>query len=258
MNRGRLVLLTVALAALLTAAATPASSGPATPAVTFSPLQTILGGRAPGVRGKKGAAEQCGGATGVICSVVTVPLDRTGQVPGTIGLHVEVVPASGTPRGAVFLIAGGPGQGSAHVFGLGDPNTVAAFHFLFPGYTLVAYDDRGTGESGLLDCPGVQAAVTAAQQRAAATACAAQIGPARQFYSTADHAEDLEAVRVALGFDKVALFGVSYGTKLAMAYALAHPDHVERLLLDSVLVPEGPDPYSANVLRDLPATLDAF
>ena len=56
MNRGRLVLLTVALAALLTAAATPASSGPATPAVTFSPLQTILGGRAPGVRGKKGAA----------------------------------------------------------------------------------------------------------------------------------------------------------------------------------------------------------
>ncbi len=258
MNRGRLALLAVALAALLGAAATPASSGPATPAVTFSPLQTILGGRAPGVRGEKGAADQCGGATGVLCSVVTVPLDRTGQVPGTVGLHVEVVPAAGTPTGTMFLIAGGPGQGSAHVFGLGDPNAVSLFHFLFPGYTLVAYDDRGTGESGLLDCPGVQAAVTADQQRTAATACAAQIGPSRQFYSTADHAEDLEAVRAALGVDKVALFGVSYGTKLAMAYALAHPDHVGRLLLDSVLVPEGPDPYSANVQRNLPATLDAF
>jgi pimeloyl-ACP methyl ester carboxylesterase len=43
-----------------------------------------------------------------------------------------------------------------------------------------------------------------------------------------------------------------------MAYALAHPSHVERLVLDSVLPPEGPDPYSANVLRDLPATLNTF
>ena len=65
-------------------------------------------------------------------------------------------------------------------------------------------------------------------------------------------------MRQALAFDKVALYGVSYGTKLAMAYALAHPDHVERLLLDSVLPPELPDPYSANVLRDLPATLSSF
>ena len=43
-----------------------------------------------------------------------------------------------------------------------------------------------------------------------------------------------------------------------MAYALAHPDHVERLLLDSVLPPEEPDPYEANVLRNLPATLTSF
>jgi pimeloyl-ACP methyl ester carboxylesterase len=258
LNRGRLAVLAVALVALLGAASTPAASGPAAQTLAYSPLQTILGGRAPGVRTAKSAASDCGGPTGVVCSVVTVPLDRTGQVPGTIGLHVEVVPAGATPKGAVFLIAGGPGQGSAHVFGLSDSNTVALFRFLFPGYTLVAYDDRGTGESGLLDCPSIQAAVTADQQRDAATACAAQIGPTRAFYSTADHAEDLEAVRQALGFDKVALFGVSYGTKLAMAYALAHPDHVERLLLDSVLPPEGPDPYSANVLRNLPATLDAF
>src|SRR5205807_2629536 len=73
-----------------------------------------------------------------------------------------------------------------------------------------------------------------------------------------DHAEDLEAVRVALGVDKVGLYGVSYGTKLALAYALAHPDHVDRLLLNSVLPTNEPDPYSANVLRALPATLNAF
>jgi pimeloyl-ACP methyl ester carboxylesterase len=196
--------------------------------------------------------------TGVICSDVVVPLDRTGVVPGTVTLHVEVVPSTGVNRGVVFLLAGGPGQGSAHVFGLGSTAEVALYRFLFPGYTLVAYDDRGTAESGLLDCPTLQTANTADAERAAATACATSIGAPRDFYSTATHAEDLEAVRQSLGFDKIALYGVSYGTKLAMAYALAHPDHVERLLLDSVLPPELPDPFSANTLQAMPATLAAF
>ena len=204
------------------------------------------------------ALSPCGKPTGVLCADIPVPLDRTGVVPGTVSLHVEELPAPGVPRGVVFLIAGGPGQGSAHVYGLGDESAVSLYRFLFPGYTLVAYDDRGTGASGLLDCPALQRASTADTERAAATACAAQIGPQRDFYSTGVHAEDLESVRTALGFDKVALFGVSYGTKLAMAYALAHPDHVERLLLDSVLPPEQPDPYEANVLRDLPTTLASF
>src|SRR5439155_16644585 len=110
----------------------------------------------------------------------------------------------------------------------------------------------------LIDCPDLQKAITADTERAAAVTCANQIGPARDFYSTGTHAEDLESVRQALGFDKVALFGVSYGTKLALAYALAHPDHVERLLLDSVLPPELPDPFGAEVLSTLPATLSTF
>jgi pimeloyl-ACP methyl ester carboxylesterase len=218
----------------------------------------VFSGRAPGLPTRGTRAAPCGTTPGLVCSQVVVPLDRTGQVPGTVSLHVEVVPALGTPRGAMFLIAGGPGQGSAHVFGLDNEQAVSIYRYLFPGYTLVAYDDRGTGDSGLLDCPGVQAALTADQQRAAAAACAGTIGPTRAFSSTAEHAEDLDAVRQALGLDKIALYGVSYGTKLAMAYALAHPTHVERLILDSVLPPEGPDPYSANVLRDLPATLNAF
>jgi pimeloyl-ACP methyl ester carboxylesterase len=218
----------------------------------------VLFGRAPGVRTTVTKTTQCGTTPGLICSTVAVPLDRTGQVPGTIPLHVEVVPALGTPKGAIFLIAGGPGQGSAHVFGLGGDQGVNLFRYLFPGYTLVAYDDRGTGESGLLDCPATQAAITADQQRDANTVCGASIGQASAFYSTAQHAEDLDAVRQALGFAKIALYGVSYGTKLAMAYALAHPANVERLVLVSVLPPEAPDPYSANVMRDIPATLTAF
>jgi pimeloyl-ACP methyl ester carboxylesterase len=203
-------------------------------------------------------SQACGETPGLTCTQVSVPLDRSGRTLGSVPLHVEVLPAEDTPRGALFLIAGGPGQGSAHVFGLGTPSTAALYRFLFPGYTLVAYDDRGTGESGLLDCPPLQTAISADTQRAAAAQCAGIIGPRRDFYSTADHAEDLEAVRAALGVEKVALFGVSYGTKLALAYALAHPEHVERLLLDSVLPPELPDPFGANVLRSLPGTLNGL
>src|SRR5207237_7315700 len=89
-------------------------------------------------------------------------------------------------------------------------------------------------------------------------ACGTALGPNRVYYTTAENAADVEAVRQALGVDKLALWGTSYGTKVALAYALAHPDHVERLLLDSVVPPELPDPYDANVLRALPATLAAY
>ena len=114
------------------------------------------------------AGAACNGTPGLVCSTVTVPLDRTGHVPGTIALHVEVLPPQGTPRGTLFLVAGGPGQGSAHVFALSNPSAAQLYHYLFPGYTLVAYDDRGTGDSGLLDCPPLQRAISADQQQDAA------------------------------------------------------------------------------------------
>ena len=65
-------------------------------------------------------------------------------------------------------------------------------------------------------------------------------------------------MRRALGYDSIALFGVSYGTKLALAYALAHPDHVERLLLDSVSLPEGDNPFLTDFFAKLPKTLARF
>ena len=201
------------------------------------------------------AGTPCGKTPGLLCSQVDVPLDRTGLTPGTISLHVETLPALGASRGVLFLIAGGPGQGSSHAFDLGDPGNAEFNRFLFPGYTLVAYDDRGTGSSGVLRCPGLQTATSSEAEASFVSSCAETIGPQRVFYSTTDHVEGLEAVRQSLGVERVALFGVSYGTKLAMAYALAHPTHVERLLLDSVLPPELPDPFFSNVLRDLPSRL---
>src|SRR4051794_16835903 len=59
------------------------------------------------------------GRNGLECATVDVPLDRSGATPGTVSLHVEELPAPGTPRGVLLLIAGGPGQASSGTFALG-------------------------------------------------------------------------------------------------------------------------------------------
>ena len=56
----------------------------------------------------------------------------------------------------------------------------------------------------------------------------------------------MEALRRALGTDKIDLYGVSYGTKVALDYAIRYPEHVQRLLLDSVVMPGALDPYEMS------------
>jgi pimeloyl-ACP methyl ester carboxylesterase len=195
------------------------------------------------------------GQNGLECTTVTVPLDRSGATPGTVSLHVEELPAPGKPRGVLFFVAGGPGQASSGTFQLG-ANAVD-WRGQFPGYTLVAFDNRGTGKSGVLRCPELQADPFASGARAQALTakCATEIGPSRAFYSTRDHADDIDAVRQALGVDKIALWGTSYGTQLSVAYALTYPSHVERLLLDSVADAQGRDPFALDDLQQMPKGL---
>ena len=202
----------------------------------------------------------CGATPGLECGTVVVPLDRSGKTPGSVGLHVEVLPAQTRATGVMFLIAGGPGQGSADAFSLGVRDNAEFYQAIFPGYTLVAFDNRGTGRSELIDCPALQRAIgiTVEQERTLARECADLIGPRRVFYATRDHAEDIESVRTALGLGRIGLYGVSYGTKLALAYSLAHPASVERLVLDSVVPPTYPDPFYRVVLQEMPKTLNSF
>src|ERR687887_211418 len=207
----------------------------------------------------RAAFAPCSTRSGALeCATVNVPLDRSGAVPGTVSLHVERLAAGGTPRGVMFLIAGGPGQGSAGTFDLASNGS--QFRDQFPGYTLVAFDPRGTGKSGVLRCPELQADPSAspARQQGLVAKCATEIGPNRAFYSTRDHADDIDAVRQALGVDKIALWGTSYGTQLSVAYALTYPSHVDRLVLDSVADAAGRDPFSLDDLQQMPKGLTSL
>ena len=89
----------------------------------------------------------------------------------------------------------------------------------------------------------------------AGEACARRLGDARRFYTTPDSVEDLEAIRAELGVERLTLFGISYGTELALAYARAHPDRVDRLILDSVVDPDDRDPFGLAGFRAMGPSL---
>ncbi|HEV3002629.1 MAG TPA: alpha/beta fold hydrolase [Solirubrobacteraceae bacterium] len=186
------------------------------------------------------------------CGRIAVPIDRSGGLPGTIELFARRLPAtSGATSTALVFLSGGPGQAATGSAG----GVAVALATGLRDRDLLVFDQRGTGGSGALRCDAVRRARTA---REASAGCAAEIGPRRAFYRTADSVADIEDLRAAAGYDRLALYGVSYGTKVALAYAAAHPDRVERLVLDSTVPPEGPDwlrrpsfAATGRVLREL-------
>jgi pimeloyl-ACP methyl ester carboxylesterase len=179
------------------------------------------------------SAQAAGCPDGFTCSTLTVPLDRSGAVAGTIDLHYGVESASqGAGKTPLIAVSGGPG-GDGLSFG---PGKAREFAPALERYQLVVLDTRGTGESGAIDCPQAQKTndySPVAELMAAAAACGRQLGDRAGLYGTAATVEDIDALRQALGAEKIALYGVSYGTHVVQRYVLAHPDRVERAVLDS-------------------------
>ena len=124
-------------------------------------------------------------------------------------------------------------------------------------FVVLGFDQRGTGRSGLIRCPEMQRDGRV-RSTAAAARCAARLGARRAFYTTPDSVEDIEAIRAALRVERLTLFGISYGTQLALEYARAHPEAVERLVLDSVVDPDDTDPFGLAGFRAMPHTLEAL
>src|SRR5947209_15654 len=165
---------------------------------------------------------------GARCGTLTVPLDRSGQVPGTTKLFVERIPARHSSGNAMVLFPGGPGAASTLI----GTSVVGPLRAGLADHDLLLLDARGTGRSGYLDCDValaptyfVPAGQDALQLSKTVERCAKQLGARRSLYTTQASVEDLEAVRRALGIDKLVLIGVSYGTRTAMAYARTYPDH---------------------------------
>jgi pimeloyl-ACP methyl ester carboxylesterase len=193
----------------------------------------------------------CRGSNDLACGHLTVPLDPTGITPGTITLAVRRHRAPvGEAKVAIVALAGGPGQAAI-------PFTEEFAHLLGPiadTRDLIVFDQRGIGLSGPLSCHRFELNANTPPGPTIAE-CAAQLGPTRSFYSTADTVADIEALRVAGGYEKLVLYGTSYGTKVAEDYAQAYPSHVEALVLDSVVPPNGPEPLNRATFAAIPRIL---
>jgi len=195
----------------------------------------------------------CPGAAGYTCSTLTVPLDRSGRVPGTLRLNVAAADDAKAARGVLLFLTGGPGQPGVAAI----ERIAARIAPVLGSYRLVMIDQRGTGGTTIL-CPELQEQVgtsdIARPTPAAVRACAARLGRTRGLYSTADTVADLDALRQALGATTWTLDGVSYGTYVAERYAVAHPRNVRALVLDSVLPHVDPQTDDALYLTGLQAT----
>ena len=185
-----------------------------------------------------------------LCGRVAVPLDRSGALPGTIALRVKTrPPTSGGPAGGTVLaLAGGPGQAAVPLL----DTFAGVLRPVLRTRRLVTFDQRGTGGSGRLRCAALAGRGTLVS---AIGRCASELGPRRTGYITAASVADVEAVRSALGVDKLILYAASYGTKVALLYAATYPEHVDRLVLDSIVPPDGIDPFQRSTLASIPRVL---
>jgi pimeloyl-ACP methyl ester carboxylesterase len=230
------LLVACALFATLGAAAPPAVAGSASP---------------PAVAGTPSLADQqpCAGVANFTCGYLTVPLDRSGHVPGTLHLKVAVGNNATAPRGTLLFLSGGPGQPGAGLVG-----TISQrVSYLLDDYRMVMIDQRGTGE-GAINCPRLQVEAGSSDitppSAEAVRECADLLGPTRNFYTTSDTVADLEDLRQALDVPQWTVDGVSYGSYVGTQYGLTYPRRVSRLVLDSVVPQDNADSlYVASLHR---------
>ena len=178
------------------------------------------------------------GVEGGLCGVLEVPEDRANPDGRQIALNILVVPAGEQSAEAdpVFFLAGGPGQAATELASL----LRRAAPDLFLRRDFVFVDQRGTGESNPLTCDFLEERVTyfdgVPEELSAADwrECLDSLDASPEHYTTPVAMDDLEEVRVALGYGPVNLWGGSYGTRAATVFLRRHPESVRTVILDGM------------------------
>ena len=167
------------------------------------------------------------------------PLKPNGK---QIELFVARVPAISLNKAPdpLFLIAGGPGTSAVDLY----TSSATPFDRVRRDRDIVLVDQRGTGRSHRLDCDYATENVFEKFEDV-------EVGPANRKcrdelsktsdlrqYTTSVAVRDLEAVRLALGYERINLYGGSYGTRVAQHYARRYPKSTRTLILDGVINPE--------------------
>ena len=196
----------------------------------------------------------CPKASGYLCGTLRVPLDYEHPSRGMVSLAVIEHPVTHS-KGVVVFNPGGPGQSGVLILPVLGSLVPAAVRDQF---TLVSFDERGTGASEPLLCgPSAAAASSAvAGTEEAARTFADLEGACRSRYpalfptvTTTTSARDMDTLRKALGVRRINYYGLSYGTALGSVYEQLFPKHVRSTVLDGAV--------DANLSLSTDATLEA-
>jgi pimeloyl-ACP methyl ester carboxylesterase len=200
----------------------------------------------------------------VLCGRVQRPLDPSRPTGSQIDVHFAVLPAIARNKlpDPVFFFAGGPGQAAMRL----GAEAALLLKRLHNRRDLVLIDQRGTGRSAPLECRALPPTTPLQQQVQGSrwdvylADCLAQLqklpyGDLR-FFTTTIAMQDADAVRQALGVDRINAVGGSYGTRAVLEYLRAFPRHVRRAVIDGVAPPDMALPQSLG--QDGQQALDAW
>lgn len=191
-----------------------------------------------------------------------VPEDPAKPDGAKVDLAVFMLPATSPKPGApIIYLHGGPGGSSLEH--LESPDFRALFDAMRQQGDVIMFDQRGCGKSTPsflpVKAPRVQTATLATREAfvdylaGLSTVIRDRLvkeGHDPHQYTVLQSAEDIEALRLALGVEKINLFAHSYGTQLAQAFARAHPGSVDRMVLVGS--------RGMDTSRKLPAEADEF
>ena len=180
----------------------------------------------------------------MLCGSIRRPLDAAAPSQGaSIDIHFAVLPAINPQhkQEAVLAFAGGPGQSAFDAAA----TFAYALRYARESRDILLVDQRGTGKSGLLQCDGLDLTSQFAldennldivsMTRSETELCRDKLQVDLSHYTTVAAAADFEAVRLALGYQKLHLYGGSYGTRMAQQYMRQYPSAVLTATLDGVV-----------------------
>ncbi|PWT94180.1 MAG: alpha/beta hydrolase [Blastocatellia bacterium] len=185
---------------------------------------------------------------GALCGTYDVFEDRQARSGRKIALNILLLPATNSKPApdALFYLAGGPG-GAATAYA-GDKFMVS----LRRNRDVVLVDQRGTGRSNQLDCPspgspqdmrGYFGEVMAPERIRACRTALEKIADLK-LYTTSIGMDDLDEVRAALGYERIDVYGGSYGSTAALVYLRQHADHTRTVAVFGVAPPSAKLPLS--------------
>jgi pimeloyl-ACP methyl ester carboxylesterase len=184
--------------------------------------------------------ERCRDDKSARCGSIRVPVHRNEPAGPKLKVRFRVFPHTDRSRPALEPIVtaeGGPGYSSI--------DSADGYRFmlepLLARHDMIVMDDRGTGSSGVIDCPRLQLGRGSYVREVGR--CGRKLGKRADAYGTGAAADDLAAVLDRLKVPVVDIYGDSYGTYFSQAFAVRHPDRVRAVVLDAAFAVTGFDPW---------------